>query len=85
MAKKRKTKPKPKLKVSALRELAEMIAERLFTAGNVGGTKAARLVLEREGGGDLGGWCEKAAADQIEDLLDEHATIAVLADCHQDH
>lgn len=81
MAKKRKTKPKPK--VSALRELAEMIAEGLFTAGDVGRTKAVRLVLEADDGGDLGGWCEKAVADQIFDFLDEHAEVAVLADAHQ--
>lgn len=51
------------------RELAEAIAKRLFTNGAE--QVAERLVLELPGGRDGGGWCQKAAEDQIEKVLNE--------------
>ncbi len=56
---------------AALREaLAEQITEDLFTNG--AGERAERLVLTVDGPPkrDLGGWCERAMADRIGDLID---------------
>lgn len=60
-----------------IRELAEQIAARLFTNG--AGEHAERLVLKvdevrgqygaKTGGRSLGGWAERAVADQVETLL----------------
>ena len=52
------------------RELAEKIAASLFTNGS--GEKAERLVLRKHSETDLGGWCEAAVRDRIEDLLRPH-------------
>lgn len=51
----------------ATRELANRIAEKLFTNG--WGKRAERLVLELPDGSDGGGWCEKSAAHEIERVL----------------
>lgn len=51
-----------------IRALAESIAARLFTNGN--NDRADRLVLELAGKRDGGGWCERAAVDQIERILE---------------
>jgi hypothetical protein len=60
------------------RQLAEKIAERLFTNGS--GKRAERLKLVIDPAGsqperDLGGWGERAAADQIEKIMDETAAV----------
>lgn len=50
------------------RELAEAIARDLFTNGFR--ERATRLVLtDDENGKPLGGWCEKAVADRVEEFL----------------
>lgn len=51
------------------RQVAELIAEDLFTSGN--GLKVHRLVMEIEGTGTMWGvgWCKEAVADQIEEVL----------------
>lgn len=60
-----------KYPASANRQLAEAIADRLFTGGF---GKAQRLVLEMPNMQDGGGWSEACAADQIEKLLIERTT-----------
>lgn len=58
------------MKPKSNRELAERIANDLFRNGS--NQLAERLVLTIDGPPkrDLGGWSEKALADQIERLLD---------------
>ena len=60
------------------RQLAEKIAERLFTNGVGKRAERLKLVIDPKGSEperDLGGWCERAAADQIEKILDETAAV----------
>lgn len=47
--------------------IAKVIARALFTNGSK--QRAERLVLELKDNRDSGGWCEQAAADQIEVIL----------------
>lgn len=49
------------------RKIAHEIADRLFTNGN--GTTADRLVLEKDGAHNFGGWCKQAVIDVIVDEL----------------
>lgn len=56
-------------RVEAVRALAERIAARLFLS-RMTNRQVDRLVLTDDNPHrDHGGWCEKAAADQIEELL----------------
>lgn len=48
-------------------QLAERIAERLFTCGD--GAKAKRLELKDEHELALGGWCQAAVVTQIQKIL----------------
>ena len=52
------------------RQVAETIAQDLFTNGN--GDRAKRLVSELPDGRDGGGWCESAVVDRIAMMLDRH-------------
>lgn len=59
-----------------VRQLAERIAQRLFT--NVSAERAQRLVLtvDKPVKRDLGGWSERAAIDQIVDVIVESAMLS---------
>ncbi len=52
---------------SVVRQLAQRIADDLFTNGN--GDVAIRLMLEREDGRYLGGWSKKPLVDRIVHIL----------------
>lgn len=53
--------------VGSPRDLARRIADHLFTFG--ASKKASRLIGERPGGGDYGGWGYEPAVNAIENLL----------------
>ena len=54
------------------RGVAEAIARRLFTCGSRKRADRLRLFIIQPRERNLGGWSERAAADQIEEVLREH-------------
>ena len=57
-----------------VRQLAERIAERLFTNGSAERAQRLVLTIDQPVSRDLGGWSEQAAVDQIADVLTRGAS-----------